>query len=287
MAGVDPLEPPAADSPALRLFLAHFGVRSGPPTLALLESAAAAFSRLPYENLTKILKEAREGNPTRARRGPLEVVQDHLSLGAGGTCFSLTAAFLHLLRALGFDAEPILADRHYGPDTHCAVLVRLEGTPYLLDPGYLLARPVPLEGSGETRVETPFNEVLLRPEEGAPKGGEKLELWTCQEGAPSHRLTFRVSPADPGVFLRAWDASFGWDMMRYPLLTRVRGDAQLYLQAGRLQVRTRGSCRREEVPPGELARRIAAEFGLDPQLAARALSTLTRRGEDVGRTSSR
>ena len=47
---------------------------------------------------------------------PAEVLADHEQCGAGGTCFSLTAAFLHLVRSLGWKAEPLLADRRYGCD---------------------------------------------------------------------------------------------------------------------------------------------------------------------------
>ena len=41
-------------------------------------------------------------------------------------------------------AEPILADRRYGDDTHSALVVWHEGKPHLLDPGYLIVRPLPL-----------------------------------------------------------------------------------------------------------------------------------------------
>src|SRR5204863_234100 len=66
----------------------------------------------------KIIKDAEAGGVEEARRTPAEVLADHHALGAGGTCFALTATMLHLVRALGFPAEPILADRRYGADTH-------------------------------------------------------------------------------------------------------------------------------------------------------------------------
>ena len=144
----------------------------------MVESVAAAFSSLPYENLTKILKHDREGGV--ARRGPEEVIRDHIRLGSGGTCFSLTAALLHVLRALGLRAEPILADRHYGENTHCALLVWLDGEPHLLDPGYLILKPLALPGNEELEqvVPTAFNELLLRHREQ----GSKIELHTRQQG---------------------------------------------------------------------------------------------------------
>ena len=103
----------------LQAFLYHFGLDPGAPSLSLLPAVLREFARLPYENLTKILAE--EGESSRWRRRPAQVVGDHINLGTGGTCFSLTAALRHLVRSLGFPAEPIMADRPYGPDTHCAL----------------------------------------------------------------------------------------------------------------------------------------------------------------------
>lgn len=273
----NPLAPPGQDSQALGLFLRHFGLASErtAPHAKLLGAVARAFSRLPYENLTKIIKHAREKSPERSRRGPLEVVREHIARGAGGTCFSLTAAFLHLVRALGFEAEPILADRHYGPNTHCALLVRVDGAAHLLDPGFLIVRPVALDGGAETRIENSFNQVILVPR----ASGEKIDLHTVQDGKRVERLTYRTSPVDAGEFLKAWDASFDWDMMRYPLLTRVEGGVQVYLHERRLLVRTREGSTRAEVPLGELPARIAKEFGIAKEIAERAIEVLKRKGE--------
>jgi hypothetical protein len=123
-------------------------------------------------------------------------------------------------------------------------------------------------------VQTSFNQVVL-----TPRPGGKLELATRQNGTETYRLTFKTAPADDGEFLRAWDASFAWDMMRYPLLTRTDGPQQLYLRGGRFQVRQPEEVRREEIPRDDLVRRIAAEFGVAPQIAAKAMEILHRKGE--------
>ena len=274
----DPLVPPPRDAEAARLFLGHFGLRRDTPPAELLERVARAFSSIPYENLTKIIKRARAGTVESARRGPREVVSEHIARGTGGTCFSLTACLLHILRALGWRAEPILADRKYGSDTHCALLVWVDGEPRLLDPGYLIVKPLPLSPGQELRLPNRFNELVLRP----GHGGEKLDLYTMQQGNETYRLTFKTSPADAGTFLKAWDASFDWDMMRYPLLTRVAGDRQLYLQERRFQVRALDGVERSEVGPGELTARIVEEFGIEASVVARALETLKRKGEAHG-----
>ena len=229
------------------------------------------FSGFPYENLTKIIKQACLGSGERSRRGPTEVVTDHLASGTGGTCFSLTATLLYLLRSLGWQAEPILADRHYGENTHCAVVVWIDDQPHLIDPGYLIVTPVPLTGSKDaTVIETGFNKLLLSP---SSRHGRR-SLHTVQQGTASHRLTFKTEPADPGEFLKAWDSSFGWDMMQYPLLTRICGHEQLYLRGNRLQIRGHDTLQRREIAPDLLVHQIAAKFHLDASITNQALSIL-------------
>ena len=268
---MNPLASPSPSSPVLRLFLDHFRIDAALPAETLLEKVVEAFAALPYENLTKIIRREAAGSPELARRGPAEVVGDHVRLGAGGTCFSLTAALLHLVRALGWRAEPILADRHYGENTHCALLVWVSGAPRLVDPGYLLDRPVPFGSRQPVSVRTAFNEVVLSPREGG-----KVDLLTVEGRSRNLRLTFHASPADPGELLRAWDASFEWDMMRYPLLTRVRDGRHIYLREDRLRVRGEDGASRREVSPDGMAALIAAEFGLERRIAEKALAILER-----------
>jgi arylamine N-acetyltransferase len=272
---------PIPDEP-LRQFLAHFTIDPSGPPERLLRQVATAFARLPYENLTKIIKDATAGRLDEARRSPGEVIADHRALGAGGTCFALTATLLHLLRTLGWQAEPLLADRPYGPDTHCALAVWIDGRPHLVDPGYLLTEPVPLETAAELRVPTSFHEVQLVPR----AAGAKLDLYTVTKGQRTLRITFKTEPADWGQFAKVWDASFGWDMMRYPVLTRVAGGQQLYLRGNYFQQRGPETVQRMEVPPEELAAWISGNFGLDPRLAQRALAILHRRGEKHGRSAT-
>ena len=104
----------------------------------------------------------------------------------------MTALLLHLVRAYGYEAQPVLADRTYGPDTHCAVLVTIDGRKHLLDPGYLIVRPVPLEDGGIKEIKTSFNEIILKPE-----AGDRLALSTRRRGSEVYRLSFKLPGADP------------------------------------------------------------------------------------------
>ena len=262
-------------------FMTHFGIAPGGPPGQLLNRAVTSFARLPYENITKIIKRAECGCPDKARRCPEEVIRDHIAWGAGGTCFSLTSTLLHLVRGLGWKAEYILADRHYGPDTHCALLVWMDDIPHLVDPGFLIVRPVPIRGNREQAIETGFNRLILAPE----KEPGRLSLSTERGGVRNYRLTYKTSPVDKSVFLKAWDASFGWEMMRYPLLTRTEGAEQVYLRGSRLQITRACSVEKREIPREDLIAKVAAAFRIHPSLIGRAVSILGDRGELNGKGS--
>jgi arylamine N-acetyltransferase len=272
----NPLDAPA-DRQLLDQFLRHFRLSASAPPAELLRSVVRAFAHLPYENLTKIIKHQQVPRPEDARRHPDEVLADHLAFGAGGTCFSLTATLLNLVRTLGWQAEPLLADRRYGQDTHCALFIWIHGQPHLVDPGYLIVEPIPLDFDGPRQIRTAFNDLILTPRDGG-----RIDLATRSHGQSTHRLTFKAFPADPGQFLRVWDASFDWQMMHYPVLSRVTGPRQLYLQGNRLQTRGLDHVERQELSRDDLARRMAADFGIDVRLAHRALEILRRQGEPYG-----
>ncbi len=264
-------------------FLQHFGIaRDGPPR-QVLDRVAHAFAGIPYENITKIIKRAEALNAEKARRYPDEVVRSHIEWGSGGTCFSLTSTLAHLVRGLGYRAEYILADRRYGANTHCALLVWIDGVPHILDPGFLIVHPVALPDGGEREIKTSFNSLILAPEQDQ----ERLSLSTVRKNTKTYRLTYKTSPVDEGEFLKAWDDSFDWDMMRYPLLTRTADSRQLYLNGARFQVSDAGSVQKRAISPDELISTIASEFHIHPSLAARAVSILNDKGEMGGKTSRR
>jgi hypothetical protein len=157
------------------------------------------------------------------------------------------------------------------------MLVWLHGKPHLLDPGYLIVRPLLLPTHGEILVPTSFNRLILTSE----KHGTRIALATAQDNQTTYRLTFKTTPVDAGEFLRAWDVSFDADMMRYLVLSRVVGGEQIYFQKRHLL--TRGvETRRIEIAPDQLIAEIARQFHIAPAVIAKALDALKRKGKPHG-----
>ena len=263
------------DKILLKKFLKKFGIdplRLGED--ALIDSVGSAFSHVPYENLTKIIKADALVNPRSAMRYPDEVIGDYLRFGSGGTCFSLTAAITAVYCALGINAYPVLADRHYGADTHSAVIIFKNAKIFLIDPGYLLFIPVPIYNEKSSIVDTGTNTIELKP----IKNGEAVELYTAYKNNRKLRLTYKITPADPGHFARVWESSFAWEMMSYPVLTRRTAGAQHYLQGNKLAVYTGGSSQKVVFDDDNIrGAAIASTFGIDPQIIKKALE-ITKNG---------
>jgi hypothetical protein len=84
---------------------------------------------------------------------------------------------------------------------------------------------------------------------------------------------------DLGEFCNAWDASFHWDMMKYPLLTRTAESSQIYLKGSRIQISSADSVKSGKIRMDELTAKIAGEFRIHPDIIARAVSILRDRGD--------
>ena len=150
----------------------------------------------------------------------------------------------------------------------------MEDQAYLLDPGYLIVDPVPLcRAETSLIVPTRFNQLEL-----IPRADDRLELHTVEQGNRRYRLTFKTTPVDDRAFLRAWDGSFDWEMMRYPVLARVTEHQQLYLRDTHFQQRTCTEVQREKIPAEQLAARIVQEFGISENIVRQALDVLRRGG---------
>ncbi len=237
----------------------------------LLERICGAYARLPFENLTKIVSQSTAVARERSLRLPVQVLDDFLRLGTGGTCFSLNAAFIATLSHFGFDAHPLLCDRHYGPDTHCAVLLVLDGVKHVVDPGYLLYQPCVLPTNLRSYHHTGFSELELQPQ----RQGARVMLTSIVNGQRRYRLTYKVSIVDEQQFLAAWKRSFTFDMMRYPVITFCRNGRHVYLQGDTLRVRGSDGLTTRTLTPEQLRSFVVRDCGIDDRVFTQVIPAVS------------
>ena len=116
-------------------YLDLLGLEREPPTLDYLKRLTRAHvERVPFENITSILRRAAAGS------APVPPLDRDTELGAwrdlrgGGLCFEVTDMFGTLLASLGFQAHPVIAEIRF-PGAHQAVVVQIVGRRYLVDAG--------------------------------------------------------------------------------------------------------------------------------------------------------
>jgi arylamine N-acetyltransferase len=115
-------------------YLRLLGIDAASSGLAGLRAIVRAHvTRVPFENVSKLLLYGREG---RARALTLTEFLDGIEhRDLGGTCYSSNPFLVELLRAVGYDAHLLGADMSE-PNVHTSIRVRLDGTDYHVDVGY-------------------------------------------------------------------------------------------------------------------------------------------------------
>jgi len=259
-----------SDEAVFYSFLNKFGINPLLDSFSAIDAVSAAFSHLPYENLTKIYKTDAVLTSKSAKRVPDEVLSDYLNFGTGGTCFSLTASLVALLRRFKVESFPILADRRYGADTHCGVMIIMNNSFFLLDPGYQIFEPRLLPVEEPFLYSSKFNNIRLIPKEM----GKKVELFTEIGNDKKYRLTYKINPLESDDFGVAWERSFGWEMMNYPVLTKIIGNSQHYFQGDLLTIKKDGKNEKMKLDRESGFCYIVNTLGISPEIAKKALEVI-------------
>jgi N-hydroxyarylamine O-acetyltransferase len=171
------------------------------PTAPTLDTLAALQRRhieaIPFETLAMLLGE-------RVRLDLPSLQQKLLAQGRGGYCFELNLLFLHLLRALGFDAQPLTGRvTMHGPEdarparTHVLLLVTIDGVRYTVDVGFGGMTPTaPLRLDTEDEQITPHEPYRLTLRDGAytlrARVGEEWRHYYLFDLSPPAEIDFEV-----------------------------------------------------------------------------------------------
>ncbi|MEA2062734.1 MAG: arylamine N-acetyltransferase [Gemmatimonadota bacterium] len=261
-------------------FLGRFGLRAGPsPGTAALKELYSAFSRLPYENVSKIISFRDSGgapSPEKALRDETRVIEGFLEHRLGGTCFSLTNALACLLETCGFDCYRVLGDMRHGKNIHCAVVVRLGAEKYLCDSGYLLPEPLVLKPGGKSTLYGQLYTYLLQADSPGRRSREKTySLHTVSPGQQQARWRYRITdrPVGRELFTHYWKLTFSAPMNRHLLLTRNSEQGQIYIHKHKLRLTGSRGHRNSNIRLCA-PERIEELFEIDRAMAAQALELI-------------
>jgi arylamine N-acetyltransferase len=258
--------------PATSIFLDLSRIIPSRADRNLLDTVAHRFSAIPWENLTKFLKKHAAGGDAPPFRSSGEVLREHADHGTGGTCFSLTNALRRIVTDLGYAAFPAMADMQHGPNVHCGLIVVLDGRRHLLDPGYLVAEPVPLDEGPAVTIAHPGHRLdySVSPE------GTRVELRTVNaRGERKLRYRLRPRPVREAEFRRHWADSFEAPGMRGLQLNRFTEHGRLSAHNHNLRIDSGGHKTNVKLRD-DYAAGVSEHFGIDTALARAALEEWQR-----------
>jgi arylamine N-acetyltransferase len=251
--------------PPEHVFFDHFGILPGTGRDTLFR-VSECFSRIPWENLTKFLLKA--GGRERLRM-PGEVFEGFVRFGTGGTCYSLTEALSGVVSACGWRTRPLTGHMRHGRNIHCALLAEGPGGVYLLDPGFVVPRPVPLEPGGGTLDLRDRSLEWVRREGG-------WDLFTREGDSPAqwrYRLEDRI--LSRGEFLAYWRRSFDAPGLNSLHINLSLEDRRLSAHNGNLRISCGGGRENVKLSAG-YGEAVAGLFGMSSTVAEEAWRELAR-----------
>jgi arylamine N-acetyltransferase len=254
------------------LFFEFFKLAPDPGDPLALRYLVSSFARIPYENLSKIVKSHHEGGVVPRFRLPPEVMRDHIDHRLGGTCFSLTYFLEKILRHAGYDCHKVMAHMHAGRNIHCAAVVHAPEGDFLIDPGYGLNRPIPLREDGPVRFASRHGgvEVVFDP------AARTYHLYTYTAPERKWRYCFTNEAVPDDEFERYWIDSFARPSLNQICLHRASPQGHLYLRKNHLRLTTFRGQRKDNVREN-LDRTVKEYFGISPLWLERAQEVLAER----------
>lgn len=254
-------------------YLAALGVSRRPPSRAALgELVAAHLTRVPFENVSKLLAHRLHGT---AGLPPLERflagIERHR---LGGTCYANNCHLWSLLLALGYQARLYGADMS-APDVHAAIAVRLDGREWLVDGGFgspFLA-PLPLDGAEDHQVPYGHESYRLRPRDA--RGRSALEVLRRGQWQPGYLL--KPEPRTPAHFAGAMADSFrpgAYFLTRLRLYRFAPGSALALRNLWLIEATPERAAARRLGSRAELPAVVEERFGIPAGLVAEALEGL-------------
>jgi arylamine N-acetyltransferase len=260
---------PQCHTDGVHLFMDYFDLHHKGPEFVFLQEIVEQFATIPYENISKIIKLNNHWDEPEKIRLPEEIIQEHISRNLGGTCFSLTFFLQTILTVNGFECYPVMADMRAGRNIHCCVVVVLNSLKYLVDPGYLLHRPMAIDPENPRLFRTEFTGVELRFEPVT----RYYTLFTFDAKEIAWRYRFQDRPASSEEFLKHWEASFWRPTLHDILLTKVKKEGVIYIHKTFMRETTFQGKRNFNIKKDYHAA-IHDIFDIDPQLVEQAQTAL-------------
>jgi arylamine N-acetyltransferase len=248
-----------------------------PSASGLATIVAAHLVRIPFENLSKLIRHARGLPPA------IPSIDDYLDriehLNLGGTCYACAIHLNALLRHLGYDAA-LCGAAMSQPDVHAVNVVTVDGRAYLVDVGYAAPfhAPMPLDLAAPRTLAHGPHRYTLHPAD--PDGRHRLDH--IRDGERIHGYTLDLIPRDPGHFEPAITDSFHPDsefLNQLRIVRHLRQRSVSFRDFTVMVIDERGVRARTLADRGEVTGVLEVMLNVPAAVTAEAISALAARQE--------
>lgn len=237
-----PIAAPEAAETAVPIDLPRYLARIGYdgaalPTLAVLRALQAAhIAAIPFEAIDALVGEGVDIDPAA-------VDAKLIVAGRGGYCFEQNGLFLRVLRAIGFDAEPLLgrvrwmqpADAPPTARSHMVLRVRLDSRPWLVDVGFGSAVP-PAPLAMDSEAPQPTAHESYRTVRRGTEWSVRMQIGS--EWAPVYAIDDAPAPAIDCDVANWYTSTHPGSHFRHRLIAaRTTAKARFALRDNRLTIR--------------------------------------------------
>ena len=141
--------------------LEYLRVEKDIPSVDYLKKLVTAYcNTVPWESLSRILRKVKFINPEKCIKLENEFWNDAMKLGTGGTCYESNLAFEFLLKSLGFETYLTINKIKDKSSLHSAIIVSINSKKYIVDIGYPLYAPIPINKNKVSVIQ--LNQIEYR-----------------------------------------------------------------------------------------------------------------------------
>jgi len=252
-------------------YLNILGISSQKPSFtALCEIVEAHITKVPFENISKLLykKQGLKYIPT------LSVYLDGIEkFNFGGTCYSNNYYLYLLLKHVGYNIKLCGADMK-NPDVHIVSMVKIGGRDFIVDAGYAAPFTNPLPGDLKENYVITFGEerYILNPRDES--GYSKLEQY--YKGELKHGYTAKPHPRKIDEFRNVIEDSFRDDatFMNAVMIAKFFKTGSIVLRNLNLIKTEENGVTTKSIQRDEIAATAEKFFGMPRQIVNEAVNDL-------------
>ena len=242
--------------------------RREPSITALYEIVMAHLTKVPFENISKLLykKQGLKNIPD------LSVYLDGIEkFNFGGTCYSNNYYLYLLLKYLGYDIKLCGADMKK-PDVHILSIVKIGGRNFIVDVGYAAPFTEPLPGDLKEDYVITFGEekYILNPQDES--GYSKLEQYN--KGELKHWYTVKPQPRKIDEFRNVIEDSYRDDatFMNAVMIAKFYENGSIVMRNLTLIRTDRNIVTTQSIQRDEIAAAAEKYFGIPRQIVDEAVN---------------